>query len=60
MAQDTAHPTQHTERAQGEQEPSGRGHSTHKATHPAGTPVNRSQVAQDIAPATQHTERAHW
>ena len=60
VAQDTAHPTQHTERAQGEQEPSGRGHSTHKATHPAGTPVNRSQVAQDIAPATQHTERAHW
>ena len=33
----------------GEQEPSGPGHRTSKATHQAGTPVNRSQVAQDAA-----------
>ena len=81
MAQDTAHATQHTERANrstgakwprtrqkesnapsghtGEQESSGPGQRTPKATHRAGTPVNRSQVAQDTAHATQHTERAH-
>ena len=44
----------------GEQEPSGPGHRPHKATHRAGTPVNRSQVVRDTAPAKQHTERAHW
>ena len=38
-------PSGHT----GEQEPSGPGHGKHKATHGAGTPVNRSQVAQDTA-----------
>ena len=44
----------------GEQEPSGAGHHTRKATHRAGTPVNRSQVALDTAHAKQRTERAHW
>ena len=43
----------------GEQEPSGPGHRTHNATHRAGTPVNRSQVAQDTEHTTQCTERAH-
>ena len=43
----------------GEQEPSGPGHRTRKATHRSGTPVKRSQVAQDTAQANQHTERAH-
>ena len=38
-------PSGHT----GEQEPSGPGHRTRKATHRARTPVNRSQVAQDTA-----------
>ena len=38
-------PSGHT----GEQEPSGPGHRTSKATHRAGTLVNRSQVAQDTA-----------
>ena len=43
----------------GEREPSGPGHRTRKATHRAGAPVNRSQVAQDTAHTTQPTERAH-
>ena len=43
----------------GEQEPSGPGHRTHHTTHPAGAPVNGSQVAQDTAQTTHHTERAH-
>ena len=43
----------------GEQESSGPGHRTGKATHPAGAPVNGSQVAQDTAHATQQTARAH-
>ena len=43
----------------GEQEPGGPGHRTRNRTHPAGTSVNRSQVAQDTAHAKQHTERAH-
>ena len=59
MAQDTAHtgnaPSGHT----GEQEPGGPGHRTRKATHRAGSPVNRSQVAQHTAQAKQRTERAH-
>ena len=49
-------PSEHT----GEQEPSGPGHRTGNTTHPASTPVNRSQVAQDTAHATQRTERAQW
>ena len=48
-------PSGHT----GGQEPSGSGHRIPKATHRAGTPVNRSQVAEDTAYATQHTELAH-
>ena len=59
MAQDTAHtgnaPSGHT----GEEEPSGPGHRTRKATDLAGTGVNTSQVAQDIAQAKQHTAWAH-
>ena len=43
----------------GEQEPSGPGHRTSKATHSAGTPVITSHVAQDTAQAAQHTERTH-
>ena len=43
----------------GEQEPSGPGHCTRKATEGTGTPVNRSQEDKDIAHATQHTEPAH-
>ena len=43
----------------GEQEPSGSGHRTRNTAHPAGTPVNRSQVAYDTAHATQHAERVH-
>ena len=43
----------------GEQEPSGPGHRRRKATHRAGTPVNRSQVVQDTAHTKQHTEWAH-
>ena len=48
-------PSGHTD----EQEPSGPGHRTHKATRRAGTPVNRSKVAQDTAQAKQRTEQAH-
>ena len=48
-------PSEHT----GEQKPRGPGHRTRKATHQAGAPVKRSQVAQDTAPATQHTQRAY-
>ena len=59
MAQDTANtvkaPSGHTS----EQEPSGPGHRTRKATDRAGTQVNRSRVAQDTAHAKQHTEWAH-
>ena len=43
----------------GEQESSGPGYRTRNTTHPAGAPVNGSQVAQDTAHAAQHTERAH-
>ena len=46
-------------RRTGEQEPSGPGHRTSKATHRAGTPVNRSQVPQDAAQAKQRTKQAH-
>ena len=49
MAKDTAHPAQHTERAHGEQEPSGQGHRTCSTTQRAGTLVDRSQVAKDPA-----------
>ena len=42
-----------------EQEASGPGHRTSKATQRAGTSMNRSQLAQDTAHATQHTEQAH-
>ena len=59
MAQDTAQTDSTPSGHIGEQEPSGQGHRTRKATHGAGTPVNRSQVAQDTAHATQHTARAH-
>ena len=58
VAKDNAHtdntPSGHT----GEQEPSGPGHRTSKATHRARTPLKRSQVAQDTAHAKQRTERA--
>ena len=43
-------PSEHS----GEQESCGPGHRTRDATHRAGTPVNRTQVAQDTAHATQH------
>ena len=59
MAQDTAHTTQHTERAYrftGAKWPRGR---TRNTTNHAGAPVNTSQVAQDNADAKQRTERAH-
>ena len=49
MAQDIAHTGNTPSRHPGEQEPSGPGHRTRKATHRACTPVNRSQVAQDTA-----------
>ena len=59
MAQDTAHTGNAPSGDTGEQEPSGKGHLTRKATHRAGTLVNTSQVAQDTAHAKQRTERAH-
>ena len=59
MAQDTAHASNTRSGHTGKQEPSVPVHRTRKATHRAGTPVNRSKVAQDTAHATQHTERAH-
>ena len=42
-----------------EQEPSGPGHRTSKATDRARTPVNRCQVDQDTRHATNNTERVH-
>ena len=59
MAQDTAHTGNTASGHTGEQEPSGPGHRTRKATHQAGTPVNRSKVAKDTAQAKQHADRAH-
>ena len=59
MAHDTAHPHNTPSGHKPEQEPSGPGLSTHKATHRAGKTVNRNQVAQDTAHTTQHTEPAH-
>ena len=49
-------PSQHT----GEREPRGPKHRTRKATHGAGTHLNRSHVAEDTAQAKHRTERAHW
>ena len=60
MAQDTALTKQRTGRApRCIAGPSGPGHRTRKATHRAGTPVIRSQVAQGNAHTTQQTELAH-
>ena len=59
MAQDTHTRSNMLSGHTSEQEPSGPGHRTRKATDGAGTRVNRSEVAQDTAHATQHTERAH-
>ena len=42
----------------GEQESSGAGRRTRNTTHPAATPVNRSQLVQDTAHKTQCAKRA--
>ena len=60
MAQDTAHTDNTLSGHTSEQQRSGPGHRTSKATHRAGTLVNRSEVAQDTAHAKQRTERVHW
>ena len=59
MAQDTAHthskPSGHT----GEQEPSGPGHRLRKATHRAGTLVNRTVEQEPSGPGHRTRQATH-